>query len=140
MRPTPTRGVAVEVHGERYPSAAAAGRAIGLTGPQVVYRCDSPQSFPGFRWAPPADDEEEPAPLARPLIEPARWRFVGDLLRRASVLDPNEQPPRVVRRVGYLACIRCRRAFWSDDVLRVRMCAEHGLGGLPIGRADDGDL
>ncbi|SOC06374.1 hypothetical protein SAMN05877831_1051 [Rhodobacter maris] len=42
--------------------------------------------------------------------------------RREPVLDLDCKPPRVVRRVGWRVCMRCAAPFWSDDVVRVRMC------------------
>ena len=49
-----------------------------------------------------------------------------------EVLDLNEGPPKVVRRIGWLRCMCCARFTFSDDVVRVRMCEEcGGLGSAP---------
>ena len=55
------------------------------------------------------------------MIEPKRWDFDG-CLRREPVLDADARPPRVVRKVGWHRCLKCRRPFFSEDVLRLRMC------------------
>lgn len=57
----------------------------------------------------------------RGLIEPERWPDDGGR-RRGAVLDTDHNPPRVVRRVGWKRCIRCRSPFWSEDVQRLHMC------------------
>ncbi len=51
------------------------------------------------------------------------WRFDG-CKRREPVLDLDHNPPRVVRMVGWRVCMKCSTRFWSDDVVRVRMCDE----------------
>ncbi len=53
---------------------------------------------------------------------PQPWQFDGGL-RREPVLDLDCHPPRVVRRVGWQRCMRCRQPFWSDDVIRLRLCS-----------------
>lgn len=137
--------VAVEVDGVRYPSARRAAQALGLSTTAVNNRCHS-DKWPGYVWlgaTPGARAVHDPADvkIARPLIEPERWPFSGDLSRRADVLDPNVSPPRVVRRVGYTRCMCCGRPHFSPDVLRARLCVEcGGAGGWPVGpRAHDED-
>jgi hypothetical protein len=72
--------------------------------------------------------------VGRDIEEPAPWPFDGDLVRRKPVINPNFDPPRVVRRVGWLRCLRCRRPHFSDDVVGARLCLHcGGLGGLPVG-------
>jgi hypothetical protein len=44
------------------------------------------------------------------------------LARREPVLDPNFDPPRVVRHVGWRRCMCCRGEMWTPDVVRVRLC------------------
>ncbi|QDD90359.1 hypothetical protein CCZ28_15570 [Pseudomonas oryzihabitans] len=62
------------------------------------------------------------------LVEPGRWPDDGGA-RREPVLDYNADPRgRVVRRVGWVRCMRCRRPAWSGDVVRCRICV--GCGGL----------
>lgn len=56
---------------------------------------------------------------------PQLWDF-DNCARREPVLDADHIPPRVVRRVGWNRCLRCRRPFFSDDVVRLRLC--DGLG------------
>lgn len=60
-------------------------------------------------------------------VEPRPWPYDG-CLRREPVLDHDVTPPRVVRRVGWQRCMRCRRPFWSDDVVRLRLCVSGGAG------------
>ena len=55
------------------------------------------------------------------MIVPKRWEFDG-CVRREPVLDADANPPRVVRKVGWQRCMKCRRPFFSEDVLRLRLC------------------
>lgn len=136
--------VGVEVDGVRYPSARQAALTLGLQPATVQQRAHSP-NFPTYRWL-----GETPGPrrvmtfedrlVGRPLAEPERWPYDGGA-RRAPVMDPNFDPPRLVRRVGWLRCMTCGRPHFSEDVARVRLCCTcGGLGGLPIGADPDGDL
>jgi len=64
--------------------------------------------------------------LSKGFFEPAPWAFDG-YVRREAVLDHDYRPPRVVRRVGWQRCMRCREPFWSEDVVKLRLCsAGHG--------------
>ncbi len=86
-------------------------------------------------------DKPDPAPTPAPVMrtaptvradsqgyaEPREWPYDG-CLRREPVLDHDVTPPRVVRRVGWQRCMRCRRPFWSDDVVRLRLCTSGGAG------------
>lgn len=126
--------VAVEVDGVRYPSARSAAAAVGIGYSAVTARCHDPR-HPNYRWlgATPGRRELRPEDrrIARALVEPARWPCDGGR-RRAEVLDLNEGPPKVVRRIGWLRCMCCARFTFSDDVVRVRMCEEcGGLGSAP---------
>jgi len=130
--------VGVEVNGVRYPSARAADRALGFPFNTTSHRAHS-KRYPTYRWLGatpgkrPVRTFEELA-IARALTEPERWPFDGDLTRRASVMDPNVEPPKLVRTVGYVRCMSCLRPHWSEDVIRARMCTEcGGTGGFPIG-------
>lgn len=55
------------------------------------------------------------------IIEPDPWPFDG-CVRREPVLD-EDNPPRVVRKVGWHRCLKCRRPFFSEDVVRLRLCS-----------------
>jgi hypothetical protein len=134
--------VAVEVGGVRYPSARSAAQALGVSSNTVVRRCHS-LGVADYRWlgaTPGRRAVHDPAEvrIARELIEPTRWPNDGGA-RRAPVMDPNCDPPRVVRRVGWLRCMCCGRSHFSEDVARARMCLDcGGAGGMPIGaRPDD---
>ena len=59
--------------------------------------------------------------MSRGFTEPTTWQFDG-CTRREAVLDHDYHPPRVVRRVGWQRCMRCRAPFWSEEVTRLRMC------------------
>lgn len=59
--------------------------------------------------------------VGREIPEPNQWPDDGGA-RRAEVVDPNFDPPRLVRRVGWRPCMRCRRSFFSYDVQRLRLC------------------
>lgn len=74
--------------------------------------------------------------------EPTPWRYDGGSCR-ISVMDPI-RPTRIVRQVGWVKCLCCARHHFSEDVLRIRLCAQcGGLGGQPLsgyrtaGRDDD---
>ena len=134
--------VAVEVDGVRYPSARSAAQALGLSPNGVSGRCHS-DGWPRYRWlgATPVRRELRPEDrrIGREIVEPERWPDDGGA-RRAPVMDPNYDPPRVVRRVGWLRCMCCGRSHFSEDVARARMCLDcGGAGGLPTGPRPDWD-
>jgi hypothetical protein len=54
------------------------------------------------------------------IVEPDPWPFDG-CVRREPVLD--EDTRRVVRKVGWHRCLKCRRPFFSEDVIRLRLCS-----------------
>lgn len=60
--------------------------------------------------------------VGREITEPSQWPDDGGM-RRADVLDPNFDPPRLVRRVGWRPCMRCGRSHFSPDVQRLRLCS-----------------
>lgn len=136
-------GQPVEVAGIVYSSISAAARAHDVSQHAMEWRVGS-DSFPDHRRLPvvrkPAGDNL----VGRALVEPERWPFDGDLSRRAPVFDPNIEPPRLVRRMGWLRCMLCNRPHFSEDVVGIRICFEcSGEGSVPIGRIsdlDDGDL
>jgi hypothetical protein len=55
------------------------------------------------------------------IVEPQRWSYDGGL-RREPVLDTDFSPPRVVRKVGWRSCMRCKQPFFSEDVIALRLC------------------
>lgn len=59
--------------------------------------------------------------VARDIIEPKEWPNDHGA-RREPATDPNLN--RVVRRVGWRRCIRCRGWFFSRDVVGVQMHAD----------------
>lgn len=61
-------------------------------------------------------------PMGHDLEEPEPWAW-DRCKRREKVLDHNFSPPRVVRTVGWRACLKCSDPFWSDDIIALRMCA-----------------
>lgn len=135
--------VAVEVDGVRYASARAADLALGFTQNTTSRRAHSPD-YPNYRWlgstpGPKKAVSFEGMQIAKPFIEPVRWPN-DEGRRRAPVLDPNFEPPRVVRQIGWRTCMCCGRWHFSDDVLRIRMCADcGGLGSNPIGSSGELD-
>lgn len=79
----------------------------------------------------------EPAPVsavaeaARPqrpkgnfqgFVIPDPWPNDGGK-RREAVLDMDHNPPRVVRHVGWRSCMTCRRPYFSEDVVSLRLCS-----------------
>lgn len=130
-------GNPVEVAGVVYESINQAAIAHGISQHGMEWRLDS-KAFPNHRRLPtvrrPAGDHL----VGFALVEPERWPFDGDLTRRAPVLDPNMQPPRIVRRVGWLRCMLCSRPHFSEDVVGIRICFEcGGSGSAPIGRTSN---
>ena len=78
------------------------------------------------RPAPPRDAPYTPLRMkgqaaAIGIIEPDAWPFDG-CVRREPVTD-EDHPGRVVRKVGWHRCLKCRRPFFSEDVLRLRLCS-----------------
>lgn len=55
------------------------------------------------------------------IIEPDPWPFDG-CKRREPVMDEDDRH-RVVRKVGWHRCLKCRRPFFSEDVIRLRLCS-----------------
>ena len=55
------------------------------------------------------------------ILEPDPWPY-DECKRREMVFDIEIRPPRVVRRVGWHRCMKCRRPFFSEDVIRLRLC------------------
>lgn len=53
--------------------------------------------------------------------EPVRWPNDGGK-RREPVMDLDCVPPRVVRKVGWRTCMKCRKPFFSEDVAALRLC------------------
>ena len=135
--------VAIEVEGVRYPSARQAPLALGMSTGTVQQRAHNP-NFPAYRWlgATPgkrAVHNPEDCQVAKAIIEPAYWAFDSGA-RRANVLDPNFDPPRVIRRVGWVKCMRCQRFHFSGNVVSVRLCSVcGGAGGWPVGADLDED-
>jgi len=135
--------VAVEVGGVRYPSARSAAQALGIGYSAVTARCHDPRR-PSYRWlgaTPGRRKVHDPSTsqMGRELTDPARWPNDGGA-RRAPVMDPNYDPPKVVRQVGWLRCMSCGRHHFSEDVARARMCVEcGGAGGWPVGARPSDD-
>jgi hypothetical protein len=53
---------------------------------------------------------------------PKQWPYDG-CVHREPVYDTDHRPPRVVRRVGWRDCLRCRQHYFSEDIVAQRMCA-----------------
>ena len=129
--------VAVEVDGVTYASARAADQALGLTQNTTSRRAHNPD-YPNYRWlaatpGPKKIKTFEELQIAKPLIEPRRWAN-DEGKRHAPVLDPNFNPPKVIRHMGWKRCMSCWRFHFSEDIVRVRICTEcGGSGGSPIG-------
>lgn len=62
-----------------------------------------------------------PQGFGHDLEEPEAWEWDGGK-RREPVLDHNFRPPRIVRQVGWRCCMRCAKRFFSEDVIKVRLC------------------
>lgn len=95
---------------QRQPAPAPAPAPLPAPKPKLPYAPKDTFAFP----------VREGADL-HGMIEPKRWDFDG-CLRREAVLDADCRPPRVVRKIGWHHCLKCRRPFFSEDVIRLRMC------------------
>lgn len=91
----------------------------------VAWREGTPPT-PASPEPPKVAPAPRPAPIARPdrlgFSEPDQWPDDGGK-RREPVLDHDHSPPLVVRRVGWLRCMRCRKPFFSADVVGQRLCS-----------------
>ena len=77
--------------------------------------------------------------LGQNSVEINKWSYDRGT-RRANVLDPNFDPPRIIRRVGWVKCMRCQRFHFSGNVVSVRLCSHcGGAGGWPVGADPDED-
>lgn len=89
------------------------------------------QSQPRAAPAPPAPRPKSVGPhvplrmrgqaAAIGILEPDPWPFDG-CKRREPVMDEDDAA-RVVRKVGWHRCLKCRRPFFSEDVIRLRLCS-----------------
>lgn len=61
------------------------------------------------------------------IVEPDRWDYDGGQ-RREPVVDTDHTPPLVVRKVGWRHCLKCQRPFFSEDVIRQRLCSDGSVG------------
>lgn len=112
--------VSLEIDGIFYPSISAASQELKIHANTVRHRLYS-LAFPTYKIVcVPAKKIVEL--LGKELIEPAPWAFNGDFSKRAPVLNPNFDPPRVIRYVGWARCMRCGSHYFSEDVIRIRIC------------------
>lgn len=91
------------------PAPPAATPSPALPKPKVRY---APHDSVQFASVPGAD--------LQGFVEPGRWDYDG-CKRREPVKDA-DYPYRVVRTVGWQRCLKCRRPFFSEDVIRLRLC------------------
>lgn len=54
-------------------------------------------------------------------VEPKPWPF-DNCVGREAVLDADHNPPRVVRKVGWRCCMKCQTPYFSQDIMRLRLC------------------
>ncbi|WP_332823339.1 hypothetical protein [Stutzerimonas kunmingensis] len=131
MEANSNNAISVEIDGVAYSSISDAAQKLGLYYSLVNYRVSSP-NFPNYRRLGETTrclvKTFEERAIAKPLIEPKPWPFDGGV-RRAQVLNPNFNPPRVIRKIGWIRCMACRRYHFSQDVARVRICSPCGGNG-----------
>jgi hypothetical protein len=72
--------------------------------------------------------EQERTLVAEGFVEPERWDYDGGE-RREFVLDMDFNPPRIVREVGWRPCLKCGKPFFTEDVVRLRLCVDATSGG-----------
>lgn len=111
--------------------ARAAQRAARATSTPKRAATPKPRTAPAQRAQAPKVEKvkpagakarlHEPQGLGHDLEEPEAWAWDGGK-RREQVLDHNFRPPRVVRQVGWRCCMKCGKAYFSQDVIRQRMC------------------
>jgi hypothetical protein len=122
---------------EAVPAWLAAWRERGRQPPRAAARPVQPRKHPGQGGSRTAAASAAVAAAQRPkanwhgFAEPERWPYDGGV-RRESVLDCDFHPPRVVRQVGWRACMCCGTPFFSEDVMRLRLCdGPDGCRGAP---------
>lgn len=145
----------IECAGVTYPTLQAAANALGVSSGTIHQRIHSPRypdyhrlSRPNYSGGPKkgAMPKKPRAPycpkplvhfgecqMGKPLVEPQAWPWDGDLRRRQQLVDPDDG--RVIRRLGWLRCMRCSRPCFSEDVVRARLCFNcGGLASEPVGQ------
>jgi hypothetical protein len=75
----------------------------------------------GKRLAAAVAAANRPKPNWHGFLEPEPWDYDGGK-RREPVIDADQNPPRVVRRVGWRSCMACASPFFSEDVIALRLC------------------
>ncbi len=65
--------------------------------------------------------KQERAHVGEGFVEPERWAYDGGI-RRGFVIDMDFNPPRVIRKIGWQHCLKCRKPCFSEDVVRLRLC------------------
>lgn len=83
--------------------------------------------------------------VVKPIQEPKRWAYDGDLVTKKPVIDPMCSPPKVIRFVGYRLCLKCKHPFWTESVGRIRSCwlcggAGHAREMVADYQSDDDDF
>jgi hypothetical protein len=109
----------VEARRDSTPSPGAAPHAAANRGGSGVIRGGSTHTEP----VPPATPRRRGGRFDTGFDEPQPWAWDGGK-RREAVLDTDHMPPRIVRRVGWRVCMRCSTPFFSDDVVKIRMCPD----------------
>ena len=81
---------------------------------------------PAWLVAPQGNGVQQEAPITsrhkdatQGIVEPYAWKYDGGK-RREPVLDTDFN--RVIRKVGWRHCLKCRKPFFSEDVVRLRLC------------------
>lgn len=109
---------------EAVPGWLAAWRAQGEQPP--AQRVAAPrQGYNGDQGtvSPTAEAQRPQPPKAnwQGFVEPDRWPYDGGI-RREPVLDTDCHPQRVVRHVGWKHCMTCSKPYFSEDLIRLRLC------------------
>ena len=105
--------------GEKAPPAATAPPAQPQAAAGQGDRGSNTHTGP----VPPATPRRRGGRFDTGFDEPEPWAWDGGV-RREAVLDTDHMPPRIVRKVGWRVCMRCRAPYWSDDVVKIRMCSD----------------
>lgn len=106
---------------EPVPGWLAAWRERGPAPPAQRERRTRQGCSGASRPVSPTAEAQRPKPDGLGFVIPDPWPYDGGQ-RREPVLDTAFNPARIVRRVGWRTCLTCRKPFFSEDVIALRLC------------------
>lgn len=115
MQPPDSPAWLVAYHAERGSSVPTPGT---YTPPPVVIKAPPPPPPPP-KPRPPNPPQNYRKDVLQGIVEPKRWEYDG-VKQREAVVD--KDTGRVIRRVGWRHCLRCKKPFFSGDIAGLRLC------------------